>query len=179
MTIENILRAKRKPKEKQVRLVEAVCSKEISVEEFKTFFEEASNVDKGTCADALKHISEQRPELLGRHIDFIIRFINHKAPRVRWGISETIGNLAKQYPEKAAEAILSLLRNTVENEENTTVIRWCAAYALSEIVKYNREARQGLLPKIRGIAEKESNHGVKGVYLRAFRAIEKEHEGRV
>jgi hypothetical protein len=34
------------------------------------------------------------------------------------------------------------LQNTVENKENTTVIRWCAAYGLSEIAKHNTKAQK-------------------------------------
>jgi hypothetical protein len=33
----------------------------------------------------------------------------------------------------------------------------------------------GLLPKIRKIAEEEKNNGVKGVYMRAIRSIERQH----
>ncbi len=46
--IEDTLRAKSKPKEKQSRLVDAVCKEEISMHDFLQFFQEASDVDKGT-----------------------------------------------------------------------------------------------------------------------------------
>jgi hypothetical protein len=173
--IEGILKATIKPKERQTLLIAAVCRGRVAPEEFIRFFEEASDVEKGSCADALKHISELKPELLKHHFDVMIPYVNYKAPRVKWGIQETIGNLAKKYPVKAATAIPRLLRNTVEDQENSTVIRWCAAYALSEIIKHNAEARKGLLPKIRKIAEEEKNNGVKGVYMRAIRSIERQH----
>ena len=172
---KELLRSRLKPKEKQTRLVDAVCKGQIPVREFLRFFEDAPDPDKGSCADALKHISEKRPELLRPHVEMMIPFINYRAPRVRWGIQEAIGNLAKRYPDKVATAVPRLLRNTSGNSENTTVIRWCAAYALSEIVKHNPDIRKGLLPRIRKIAEKEQNNGVKGVYLRAIRSIEREH----
>jgi hypothetical protein len=177
-TIEDILRSKRKPREKATLLIEDVCSGEISMAELMRFLEEGSDVDKGSCADALKHISERRPELLRPHIDFLISFVNSRAPRVKWGIPEAIGNLAKHYPRRVAPAVLCLLRNTVENEGNPTVIRWCAAYALSEIVKHNEDVRKGLLPKLRKLAEEETNNGVKGVYMRAFKTIDKEPQAR-
>ena len=65
VAIEDILRTRCKPREKQTRLVETVCKEEIGMNEFMRFFQEASDVDKGTCADALKHISARnQPGLL-------------------------------------------------------------------------------------------------------------------
>ena len=51
---------------------------------------------------------------------------------------------------------------------NTTVIRWCAAYGLSEIAKHNTKIRKELIPKIKEIVEKEKNNGVKNVCLKAI-----------
>jgi hypothetical protein len=102
-----------------------------------------------------------------------VEYVTHKAPRVKWGISEAIGNLAGAYPEEAAHAIPYLMENTIENKTNTTVVRWCAAYGLSEIAKQNLKARAGLLPRMKEIAEKEKNNGVRNVYLKALKQIGK------
>ena len=56
--IEEILHSNLKPKEKQTKLVKAVCNGKIPDKEFIDFFKSASDVDKGTCADVMKHISE-------------------------------------------------------------------------------------------------------------------------
>ena len=98
-------------------------------------------------------------------------FINYKAPRVKWGVPESIGNIAKKSPQKVEKAIPFLLKNTPENKDNTTVIRWCAAYALSEIAKSSGD--KDLLMEIKEISEKETNQGVKNVYLKAIKQIEK------
>ncbi len=169
--IEEILQSKIKPKEKQTKLVEAIYQKKITVKEFVEFFEAAIDVDKGTCADVMKHVSAEKPELLLPYVDVLIKHINYKAPRVKWGVPESIGNLAKKYPEKVEKAIPFLLKNTVENKENTTVIRWCAAYALSEIAKNSKNKE--LIKKIQDITKKEKNNGVKNVYLNALKEIEK------
>ncbi len=109
--IEEILQQKIKPKEKQTKLVNAVVSKKISTDEFIAFFEAASDIDKGTCADVMKHVSSESPEIFIPYIDVLIKYINYKAPRVKWGIPEAIGNMAKNYPDKIVKAIPFLLEN--------------------------------------------------------------------
>jgi hypothetical protein len=56
--IEDILKSKIKLKEKQLKLIEAVCNGKIKDKDFIQFFKTASDVDKGTCADVMKHVSE-------------------------------------------------------------------------------------------------------------------------
>lgn len=169
--IEGILALKVKPKEKQALLVEAVVSGTVPVKEFIAFFESAKNTDKGSCADAMKHISAQKPALLAPYIELLSKYINHPLPRVKWGVQEAIGKLAKDYPEKAAKAIPNLLKNTTEEKENTTVVKWCAAYALAEIAKHNPKVRKQLLPLFDAILAAEKNNGVKNVYLKAIKAM--------
>ncbi len=172
--IEEILQSKIKPKEKQTKLVEAVCQKKIPAKEFIEYFVSAPDVDKGTCADAMKHISASNPEILAPYIDTLVPYINYKLPRVKWGVPEAIGNMSKDYQEKAAKAIPYLLRNVTDDKINTTVIKWCAAFALSEIAKNNSKTRKQLLPIFNKIIKREKNNGVKNVYTKALKAVEKE-----
>ncbi len=169
--IAEILGSKSKPKEKQNRLVAALLSGEIPAGELIAFFEAANNTDKGACADAFKHISERNPELLAPYIDLLISYINHPLPRVKWGVPETIGILTRFYPRQTARAIPSLLKNTNENPVNTTVIRWCAAYALGEIAKFHPASREQLLPVFEHLIQSEQNNGVRNVYVKALKAI--------
>ncbi len=173
-SVEDVLRSRNKPKEKQVRLVEAVVSKEIPAKEFIAFFESASDIDKGTCADVMKHVSAESPALLAPFIDTLVKYVNYKAPRVKWGVPEAIGNLSKNNPEQAAKAIPVLLRNTTEDPINTTVIRWCAAYALTEIAKHNITIRKKLIPIFGKTIRREKNNGVRNVYIKAINAIQKQ-----
>jgi hypothetical protein len=171
--INDILHSKANTKVKQEALVKAVCSGAISVKHFLAFFESAPDVDKGTCADAMKHITAHEPELLAPHIDILVKYINYPAPRVRWGVPEALGNLAKHFPDRVAGAVPLLLKNAVATKDNTTVIRWCAAYGLSEIARHNSTVQESLLPKIKELAKKEKNNGVRNVYRRALKSIEK------
>lgn len=173
--IDEILQSQIKPKEKQILLVEAVVSGKISAKEFMAFFESAKDTDKGTCADVMKHVSAQKPALLAPYIDTLIEYINYDLPRVKWGAPEAIGNMAKEFPDKVAKAIPNLLKNTTDDKINTTVIKWCAAYALAEIAKHNPKTRKQLLPIFEKIIKKEQNNGVKNVYVKATKIIKKEN----
>ena len=171
--IDEILSANIKPKEKQEILVQAVLTSEITTDEFFVFFESARDVDKGSCADAMKHISASNPEILAPYIEVLIPYINYKSPRVKWGVPEAVGNMSKKFPKETAKAVPYLLKNTTQNKENTTVIKWCAAFALSEIVRNNPKTRAQLLPIFEDIARAEKNNGIKNVYLKALKAMKK------
>jgi hypothetical protein len=166
--IEDILKSKIKPKEKQIKLVGAVCSGKIKDNEFIEFFKSASDVDKGTCADVMKHVSEQKPEILAPYIDVLVEYINYKTPRVKWGVPESIGNMAKKYPDKVEKAIPKLLLNT---KHESTVVRWCAGYALTEIAKYNSKKQKELFSTFSEIVKKENNNGVKNLYLKTLKIL--------
>ena len=166
--IEDILKSKIKPKEKQLKLVGAVLNGNRKGKEFIDFFKVASDVDKGTCADVMKHVSEQKPEILAQYIDVLIEYINYKTPRVKWGVPESIGNMAKKYPDKVEKAIPKLLLNT---KDESTVVRWCAGYALCEIAKYNTKKQKELISTFSEIIKKEKNKGVKNIYLKTQKIL--------
>ena len=167
--IEDILKSTIKPKEKQLKLVEAVCNGKIKDNEFIEFFKSASDVDKGTCADVMKHVSEQKPEILAPYIDVLVEYINYKTPRVKWGVPESIGNMAKKYPDEVEKAIPKLLLNT---KDESTVVRWCAGYALTEIAKYNSKKQKELISIFSEILKKEKNNGVKNLYLKVLKILD-------
>ena len=100
----------------------------------------------------MKHVTMEKSEIAEPYLETIIKFINYKAPRVKWGVPESIGNIAKKNPQKVEKAIPYLIRNTIENKDNSTVIRWCSAYALSEIAKAS--GNKELINKINDIAGK-------------------------
>jgi len=168
--IEDILQLNIKPKEKQQKLVEAVLNGKIKGKDLIEFFKSASDVYKGTCSDIMKHVTEQKPEILVPFIDDLLEYINYKAPRVKWGVPESIGNMAKKYPDKVEKAIPKLLQNT---KDKSTVVRWCAAYALSEIAKYNSKKQKELKSIFLDIVKKEKNNGVKNVYMKTLKILQK------
>jgi len=133
-------------------------------------FRNGSDVDKGTLAEVMKFVSEKNPQLFLPFIDELIEYINYKAPRVKWGVPESIGHIAKKYPKEVEKGIPRLLINI---RDESTVIRWCAAYALTEIAKYNKKVQNELVSRINGLIKIEENNGVKNIYLKGLKFIEK------
>ena len=166
--IKDLLNSQRKPKERVSSIVESIKKDVTSFEQLMDIFRTGSDVEKGSCAEVMKFVSKDNPEIFLAYIDELIDNINHKASRVKWGIPESIGNIAQKYPKEVQKAIPNLLKNTTDK---STVVRWCASYALSEIVKYNSEIQNELIPKINSIIKREKNNGVKNVYLNALNQI--------
>jgi hypothetical protein len=125
---------------------------------------------KGTCAEIMKFVSKDQPEIVAPYIDVLIEYTNYKAPRVKWGVPESIGNLAQKYPEKVEKAIPKLLINT---KDKSTIVRWCAAFALTEIAKHNPILQKDLVSKFNVMVNTEQNNGVKNVYLKVLKMLEK------
>ena len=166
--MKNILAEKIKPKEKVDKITQLVLEEPSKTKELMQNFVEGSDVEKGTYATVLKHVSEKNPEIIEPYIEDLFEYINHKSNRVKWGIPETIGNLAEDYPTKVENAIPLLLINT---KNKSTVVRWCAAYALSRIMIHNLGKRDALLEQINQIVSEEKNNGVKNVYLNAIQRL--------
>ncbi|MEA1936557.1 MAG: hypothetical protein U9N04_00390 [Patescibacteria group bacterium] len=162
-TIQKTLQAKIKPKEKVILLTEKIKKDKKLFKELMEILETGTDVEKGTCADAIKHITKDNTEIAKLHINEIIGYINSDVTRVKWGVPEAIGNMAEKFPEEIAEAIPKLFVNL---KKSSTVIRWCAAYGLTKIAKYNSKEAKTLLPKFKEIIRKEKNNGVKSVFVK-------------
>ena len=167
--ILEILEMDIKHKEKVVLITEKILISEITIDDLVELLQDGNKVEKGTSAEVMKFVSKEKPELLISKIDILLEYVNFPVNRVKWGIPETIGNLAQKYPKEVEKTIPKLLINT---EEKSTVIRWCAAYALSEIAKHNIDKREELVALFQKLIAQEQNNGVKNVYLKAIKHIE-------
>lgn len=164
--ISEILSSKMKPKEKVSLMAEKIKADKKLFHELAEILKAGSDVDKGTCADVMKHVTMGNPEIALPYLDDIIAYINYEAPRVRWGIPESIGNMAKIYPKEVEKAVPKLWINT---KDDSTVVRWCAAFALCEIAKYSDDLRTVLTARFEETIKQEKNSGVRNVYLRALK----------
>jgi hypothetical protein len=168
MEMKDALSLKIKPKEKVDKITNIVLEDPSKLNELMINFKQGTDVEKGTYATVLKQVSASNPEIVEPYIEDLFEYINYKANRVKWGVPETIGNLAETYPQRVEKAIPSLLVNT---KDKSTVVRWCAAYALSRIMLFNLDRREELLNHINQIVSKEKNSGVKNVYLKAIKRM--------
>jgi len=171
MDVKNTIKNwNKKPKELVVFLTKSILNDKKLIAELFDVLKTGSDVEKGTIVDVMKNVSKDQPEIFLPYIGVLIDYINYEASRVKWGIPETIGNIAEKFPTKVEKAIPNLIKNT---KEDSTVIKWCAAYALSEIMKYNEKARKKLMSTVQNIIKTEKNNGVKNVYVKALKFIEK------
>jgi len=168
MVLQKILDSDSKHKEKVTKITEEISKNNENFKELIELFMSGNDVTKGTCAEVMKFVSQKTPEVFLPYLDELIEYVNYKAPRVKWGIPEAIGHLAKTYPDKVAKAVPRLLENT---KNKSTVVRWCAAFGLSNIAKYNLELQDSLVEKFKQIIEIEQNNGVKNVYLKTLKQI--------
>ncbi len=168
--IEEILKSEKKAKEIVNLLSENLKKDDKLIAELIQCFEKGSTTEKGNCMEAIEYVTKEKPEFAESCLDFVIEHLNDKAPRVRWEAARIIGNTAQRFPDKIREAIPKLLENT---EDKGTVVRWSAAFALTEIAKNIPEVREELNIQFEEIVERESNKGVKNVYLKYLKNIQK------
>jgi len=166
--IQEILKSSKKPKEKVEIITKDILTDNKLVKDLFECFNSGTDAEKGNCADVFKHVSAAKPTLFKPFIQELIDNINNKLPRITWGTQEAIGNISAKFPKEIEKAVPNLLKNTANN---STVIKWCAAYALTEIAKNNSSMRKELIPKFDEIIKKENNNGVKNVYVKALKAM--------
>ncbi len=82
---------------------------------------------------------------------------------MRWEACRIIGNVAQKFPDKVKEAIPKLLENT---KDKGTVVRWSAAFALTEIAKSNKKVQTRLVSEFKKILERETNKRVRNMELK-------------
>ncbi len=168
-TIDEILKSKKKPKEIITLLAEKLKSDKGLVVNLIRCFENGSVAEKGNCIEAIEYVTKEDPEFAKNCLDFIIEQINNKAPRVKWETARIITNTAQKFPDKAKEAVPKLLENT---KDKGTVVRWSAAFALTEIAKSNPNLQKELTAKFNEIVKRESNNGVRNIYLKYLKGVE-------
>jgi hypothetical protein len=109
--LHEILASDLRHKEKVALIAEKAGSDKKLVARLFDLLKTGSDAEKGTAAEVMKFISKDHPRLMIPYIDALIEYIDNRAPRVRWGCPESIGNLAKWAPEKVEKAIPKLFGN--------------------------------------------------------------------
>ncbi len=168
--IQEILQSDKKPKEKVSLLANKVKKNLKLIDELIEYFQIGTKAEKGNCIEVLEYVSQDNPDIVLPYVDFVIEHINEDAPKIKWETARVIGNLAQKFPEKAAKAVPKLLDNT---KDKGTVVRWSVAFALTEIAKNSPKSQKALTAKFQNILKAEKNNGVKNVYLKTLKALNK------
>jgi len=166
-TIKEIFKSKKKPKEIVELLAEKLKRDKKLIDELIQCFENGTTAEKGNCMEAIEYITKENPGFAENSLDFVLAHINNKAPRVKWESCRIIGNVAQKFPDEVKEAIPKLLENT---KDKGTVVRWSAAFALTEIAKSSTEMQKELVPEFKKIIERETNKGVRNIYLKYLKS---------
>jgi hypothetical protein len=170
-TLPEILKSAEKPKQKIALMGEALRRNRKLTTELIECFIGGSAGDQGNCMAAIEYASRDEPAAAADCLEFVIEHLNDKPPRVRWEAASAIANLARRFPDRVAKAIPQLLANT---KAEGTVVRWSAASALTEIARHNLASREELVPKFEAMTKKETNNGVRNIYIKALKSLAKE-----
>lgn len=160
-----------KPKPKTETLCQFLIDKKLSITELIEFAEPAKDPIKATCIEALEFITQKQPELLDKTaFAFVTNALTAKAPRIKWECAKVIGNTAHIHSLYLDEAIKLLLLNT---KHEGTVVRWSAAFALTQILKLKTHHNTYLLNELTQICELEEKDSIKKIYLKGFKELGK------
>ena len=173
MEIEDILADKQiKAKAKVESISTLLQNGKVSLDEVIKVAKVAKDSNKGTCIEAIQFATKARPDIASLEcLKFVTEALLDKAPRVKWESAKVIGTIAHVFPDKLDKAIGNLLINT---EFPGTVVRWSAAFALSEIVKLDGKRNKDLVPAIEVIVRREDDNAIKKIYQAALKAVSRE-----
>lgn len=168
MNIGELLADKsKKPKEKTELLSKALTNREISISQVLAFATAAKDPAKATCIEAMEYATAVDPGVIDvASFRFVTDALTSKAPRVKWESAKVIGNTARLFPAELDKAVAGLLANA---EDEGTVVRWSAAFALGEIVQLRGPRNKDLVPAMEAIAAREEKNSIKKIYLAALR----------
>lgn len=171
MTLTQLLTDKiTNSKEKTIKLSESILNNSIQAKEVIEYAKKAKAADKGTCVEAFEFASKQSPQIITKEVfEFICECLADKAPRVQWESAKVIGNVASLLQPNFKKCIPLLLTNS---EQGGTVVRWSAAYALSEIIKTQHASTKDLVPVVKSIISREEKNSIRKIYEAALKKIQ-------
>lgn len=172
MNLEELFKDKlSKPKEKIEVISNWIKEKSLPTDELIAFAEKGKDPVKGSCIEALEFATKENPALADEAVfAFVTKSLAEKAGRIKWESAKVIGNTAHLFPSHLDTAITGLLVNA---EDEGTVVRWSAAFALGEILKLKTNHNEKLLPAVHVLIEKEEKNSIKKIYLAAINKTEK------
>lgn len=158
-----------KAKAKTEAICDLLLKNKVSTKDLAALADKLKDPAKATCIEALEFATKQKPAVIDvSGFRFVTASLTSKAPRVKWESAKVIGNTAHLFKDELDEPIKNLLGNT---EGEGTVVRWSAAFALSEIVKLKTRYNKTLVPAIESIGNSEEKNSIKKIYLDAVKKI--------
>lgn len=157
--------------EKRSKVISGIVENNLSLNEIDSVSNSLNDKQIAVILEAIEEITNKKlKQLDSSYIEFVEKFILSENNSCKRESSRVIGNLAEQYPKELESAIKSLLQNT--NDEST-VVRWGSAYALSRIIVLSEFSNTDLFIVISDICDKEQENGVKNQYIKALKKASK------
>ncbi|MNJ70251.1 hypothetical protein D3C77_666940 [compost metagenome] len=117
--------------------------------------------------EALEYATNENPETGSEELFRFAQYnLNAKVPRLKWESAKVIGNIAHRYAEDLESVITSLIENT---KDNGTVVRWSAAYALTQIYILPNYSNDDFRDKLVDICQAEEKASIKKIYLKVLK----------
>ncbi|GAA0136970.1 hypothetical protein YSY43_38110 [Paenibacillus sp. YSY-4.3] len=143
-------------------LAKAMLGGELSSVGLILFAQTAKDSIKAACMEALEYATKQDPQAADRALfEFARDNLDAKAPRLKWESAKVIGNIASLYREDLEPAVARLLENA---KDEGTVVRWSAAYALTEIYSLPGYSNDNFRDKLAAICATEEKASIKKIY---------------
>lgn len=156
-----------KSTEKRAIIVEGLVKDEISLDQLVNNCKSLNEKQIAIILEAIEEITNKNiKQLDSAYLSFAEQFILSDNCSCKREASRIVGNLAQQYPHELETAVQALLKNT---DDESTVVRWGSAYALSRIITLSEFAESHLFDKISEICEKEQENGVKNQYIKGLK----------
>ena len=168
--VSETLKFKMPPKEKVLLLVKQIKGRSQFLAEIEDCFQGATDADKAICLAAVNQITKDDPKFVQNKIDFIISQLDSRSAQVKLEAGEIIASASGAFPDQVAKAIPAL---TAMAKDQVTIIRWVAAYSLTEIAKNNPRTRKELIRFFKAESKKEKQSSVRNLYLEALTVLGK------
>lgn len=122
---------------------------------------------KGICLEACEYAVCVHPDCAtAKLVDFAIHSLHEKAPKVKWEAAKVIGSCIARFPTRIDAAIPPLLE---QSEHSGTVVRWSAAFALSQILLAQTPVNSELIPAVHAIVKREEKNSIRKIYEAALK----------
>ena len=154
-----------KSAQKREQICQALENTVITAREIRTYAFDDSSVC--TILEAMEAVSRSKPGIAD------IEWLNYAGERlssmsnaVKREASRVVGNIAHLFSDEIGKLADVLIENT---KNGGTVVRWGSAYALGRIVGIPEFANGQLFDVLAGLAERETENGVKNQYLNGLK----------
>jgi hypothetical protein len=160
-----------KPTRKREEIAEAIKTKLVTIKDFQSLKSSLDDKKMALILEAIEAVTGKNPETADLEwLKFAQDFITSQSNNLKREASRVVGNIAHLFPNDLEMAIQYLMNNT---KEDSTVIRWGSAYAMSRIIQIPQYANSELFNMLTDLSEQEQENGVKNQLLGGLKKAKK------